>query len=256
LSARLEALRDLLAKAFTNKTGKELSEIQELMNDESFFFGDEIVSEGFADALVPSSAKDDSQDKETALALAQAEIQSCINTLNENESKVNADNDQATAYSNMLTNHIPEKHNKQPPAAAGKQEEVQKMDLTELLAANPAAKAQYDANMKASTDSARAEGVSAGKETMNEAFTAALPILSSDKYPDTVKERVSAKAKDGDIEGLKDFVAIHDMAVEANKGEQAGAEQGKETPGQGGSESKAQKSESDFQARLDSKGRA
>jgi hypothetical protein len=86
------------------------------------------------------------------------------------------------------------------------------------LAANPDAQADVDALVSSAEKTARAEGETAGKTTgveqMKTAFTAALPILSSDSYPDTVKERVTAKAMAGDVEGLADFVAIHDMNLE------------------------------------------
>ena len=100
--------------------------------------------------------------------------------------------------------------------------------LTEFLAENPAAKAEQDVLIA----TARTEGETAGKEQMNEAFKAALPILSSASYPDTVKERVTAKAQAGDVEGLKDFVAIHDMNTEKKKETKAEGEQGEETNGE------------------------
>jgi ClpP class serine protease len=124
------------------------------------------------------------------------------------------------------------------PAAAGKpKQEASIMNLTELLAANPEAKAEHE-NLIAA---ARSEGETAGKEAgreergeeMKAAFTAAQPILSSTEYPDHIKERVSEKAMVGDTEGLKDFVAIHDMNLENKKGEEAKGEQGDETPPSG-----------------------
>lgn len=102
------------------------------------------------------------------------------------------------------------------------------MTLKELLAANPDAKAEYDQSISA----AKAEGEAAGKENMNKAFAAALPILSSAKYPDTVKARVTAKAQAGDVEGLADFVAMHDMNVQAAADAAAALESGVETPAQ------------------------
>ena len=98
------------------------------------------------------------------------------------------------------------------PAAGGKTKtgEVTKMTLKEQLAADPAMKAEYDADIA----SAKSEGEATGKVVMKTAFAAATPILSSANYPDSVKERVSAKAENGDVEGLKDFVAMFDMGAQ------------------------------------------
>jgi ClpP class serine protease len=78
----------------------------------------------------------------------------------------------------------------QPPAGAGKtQEEAQKMEtLTAFLAANPAAKVEYDANLKASADTARTEGETAGTEKMQATITAVAPFLNSKDYPAVIGE--------------------------------------------------------------------
>ncbi len=120
---------------------------------------------------------------------------------------------------------------KQPPAAAGKpKEEASNMNLKEALAANPDAKTEYDAAITAAADTARAEGETAGKKVMSDAMAAALPILSSADYPETVKERVADKCQNGDVEGMKDFVALHDMHKEGAAATAAAGEQDDETP--------------------------
>lgn len=122
-----------------------------------------------------------------------------------------------------------------PPAAAGKpNKEASIMNLKELLAANPDAQTEYNAAITIAADTASAEGETAGKtagmEQMKAAFTAALPILSSDSYPDTVKERVTVKAMAGDTEGLADFVAMHDMNLENQNQNDADDDAGDDTP--------------------------
>lgn len=132
------------------------------------------------------------------------------------------------------------------------------MSLKELLATDPEAKATYDADIKAAADTARKEGEVAGKkegmETMQACFDAGMPILSSADYPEVVKERVTAKMKAGDVEGMKDFVALHDMNKESVAANDAEGEQDDETPASGPT-GKADQAEQDFQARLDAKGR-
>ena len=48
----LEGLTSLLAKKYAEKTGKNQKEVLKLMNSESWFYGDEILSNGFIDEIV------------------------------------------------------------------------------------------------------------------------------------------------------------------------------------------------------------
>jgi ATP-dependent protease ClpP protease subunit len=232
----IEGLRDVLAKAYVNKTGKSLAAVQALMDDETFYYGDEIVEAGFADSVIEVS--DDGDDKDTAVILAREEIASINAKMKENESAVKADWQRAAAFLSENNVNTPEATSDNiPPAAAGKpNKEASVMNLKELLAANPDAQADVDALVSSAEKTARAEGETAGTEKgieqMKTAFTAALPILSSDSYPDTVKERVTAKAMAGDTEGLADFVAMHDMNLENTATATATEEEDEETPGQ------------------------
>jgi ATP-dependent protease ClpP protease subunit len=234
----IEGLRDVLAKAYVNKTGKSLSDVQALMDDETFYYGDEIVEAGFADSVIEVS--DDGDDKDTAVILAMEEVASINAKMKENESALKEDWKRAAAYlsaTDLKVNTPEATSDIIPPAAAGKpNKEASIMNLKELLAANPEAKTEYEGAITAAADTARAEGETAGTkkgiEQMKTAFTAALPILSSDSYPDTVKERVTAKAMAGDTEGLADFVAMHDMNLENTATATATEEEGEETPGQ------------------------
>jgi hypothetical protein len=119
--------------------------------------------------------------------------------------------------------------------------------LKELLAADPAAQAEYDANIKAHGEEQYAAGETAGKQVAAEAWEQAAPILSSDKYPQSVKERVMAKARAADKEGLADFVAIHDMNTAASDEVVAEEEQPEDTP-PAGPQSDAEKSEEKLKA--------
>jgi ATP-dependent protease ClpP protease subunit len=230
VAKHLESLRDVLAKAYVAKTGKSIAEVQGLMDDESFFYGDEIVDDGFADKMVEAKSGDDN-DKDTAVALAQAEIKECAAQMKSSSINISEDFERAVAYHDEIGFESANSadQNKSPASAGKPPQEAIIMNLKELLAANPEAKAEHDALIINAKNEARAEGEAAGKETMKAAFTAAIPILSSDSYPESVKKRVSAKAEAGDVEGLADFVALHDMNTEQANGEEAGGEEGDET---------------------------
>lgn len=50
----VEGLTSLISKKYVAKTGKKESEILELLNKESWYYGEEIIANGFADTLVKS----------------------------------------------------------------------------------------------------------------------------------------------------------------------------------------------------------
>jgi ClpP class serine protease len=125
-----------------------------------------------------------------------------------------------------------EEEGTQAPAAAGKtKREVQQMKLSELLAANPAAKAEYDANLAA----ARAEGETAGKSAVQATINRVAPVLASKEYGDKVKEiAVSALKGDKSIDAFDAAVAAVDAVREERSASaaQEESEAKKETPGQ------------------------
>lgn len=97
---RLESLSNILAKAYALKTGKSLDEIKTFMDDTTFFFGDEMLHEGFVDEIIeaPEDEKDeDNKDKESALMAARASVEICFNDMRESKA-ANEDFERAVAY--------------------------------------------------------------------------------------------------------------------------------------------------------------
>lgn len=68
----LEGVSRTIARAYVDKTGKEMDEIRQLMADETYLFGEEITEAGFADSVEPAGEGPDNQ--EEAVALAQAAV--------------------------------------------------------------------------------------------------------------------------------------------------------------------------------------
>jgi len=64
------ALSRLLAGAYVRHTGKSLEEIQKLMDEETYYYGSEIVEEGFAHELLETDADDDQENFVTAARTA------------------------------------------------------------------------------------------------------------------------------------------------------------------------------------------
>ena len=59
----LVSIDNLMAKYYTQVSGKEDKEVHSLMDAETFFFGSEIVDAGFADEVIKSSSAVDNTDK-------------------------------------------------------------------------------------------------------------------------------------------------------------------------------------------------
>lgn len=99
------------------------------------------------------------------------------------------------------------------------------MNLQELLAANPAAKAEYDAAITTAT----ANGVTTGKEAMQATVKAVAPFLANASYPKQVGE-MAVKVLTGEqtAANLTALVATADMMKEmqASSGGAQGTQEG------------------------------
>lgn len=203
----VKGLSGLIGKQYVKTTGKDVAEILKWMDDETYFFGDEMVEAGFVHAIIETD-KDD--DKESAMAAAQAIFTDTVNRMSADATALKNDMIKASAIMNVA---LP------TPAVAGKPEqEVQQMaKLKELLTANPAAQAEYDQAMA----DARKAGV-AEKQTVIDSAT---PILSSEEYPAAIKA-VALKTLKGEASAdtLTTTVAVFDAMKEQNADAEAAAE--------------------------------
>lgn len=65
----LQGLSGLIAKAYAKRTGKNLADIQTMMDQETFFFGDQILEHGFVDEIIkPAESQDVNSESATAMA--------------------------------------------------------------------------------------------------------------------------------------------------------------------------------------------
>lgn len=77
-----EGLSSIIAKSYTKKTSIKEDEMKDMMNKETFLFGNEIKERGFADEI-----KDTENDlnKSEALALNMEKLKACNNAIMQNE---------------------------------------------------------------------------------------------------------------------------------------------------------------------------
>jgi ATP-dependent protease ClpP protease subunit len=210
--AFVKGLSGLLGKQYTRTTGKTQQEVTDWMDKETFFFGDEILDSGFVHEII---ATDKDKDKSTALAGAQAIFTDTMAQLSKDTVQARAD---MIAASGIMSLATPPVSTTQPPASAGiPQKEVQQMNLQELLAANPAAQAQYDAALAA----ARKEGVAEVHATIN----TVAPFLANASYPAIIAATALKVLKGDEASGtLISAVAAVDAVREDAAAAKAAAE--------------------------------
>jgi len=75
-----EALTNIISLAYSSKTNKDIKTIRKMMDEETHFFGKEIVEAGFANK-VATSTDDGSMDKAAAYALMSEKLKSCNNSI-------------------------------------------------------------------------------------------------------------------------------------------------------------------------------
>lgn len=127
-----EGMTKLLAKAYMRKSGKSAEEIEAMMNEETFLFGDEILDAGFVDEIVTSG--EGAEDKDAAVALAQVSMAKCKKVMEEKREK-NQIEKAAAMLGGIEKPALPEK---KPAATADKNTgEVQTMDLNQLKKEHP-----------------------------------------------------------------------------------------------------------------------
>lgn len=210
----LESLTNMLSKAYVNQTGQSKTEVRDLMDDETWLFGDEILNAGFVDEIIKTEKP---EDKEDAVAYQKLVFQDSIKKMqadkkeNEvdklaayfNENKINA-GVALTASADQTPETGKEPGN--APAITAQNEE--NMTLAEFLKANPTAQTEIDQMV--------AEGVTASETKAKDLFAKVSPIISSSAYPDTVK-KIGMKVLSGDrpLWALTDRVEELDAEAEA-----------------------------------------
>lgn len=80
----LESLTNILAKTYANKTNLDIKEIKKLMDEETFYYGEEILNNGYANEIVKTDDGKTSN-KEEAYLIAKNRINACFNKMQESE---------------------------------------------------------------------------------------------------------------------------------------------------------------------------
>jgi len=167
-------LSRVIAQGYARRTGKPVNEIAAMMDVTTYLFGDEMVDNGFVDAIVKT---DDETDRETALATAAVAFESCANHLAAHIGEVKTD----LAKAASLTGGLPHRQ----PAATAKSKGEKIMTLEQLRADHPdlveALVAEATEGMISAKDhqqaveNARREGAEAERQRIADCRAQALP---------------------------------------------------------------------------------
>ncbi len=75
VAKQLDGLSNIIAEKYVSKTGKPIHEIKQMMDDETFLYGNEMLDEGFVDEIVDI---DKPLPKEQAILAVQGEYSKCL----------------------------------------------------------------------------------------------------------------------------------------------------------------------------------
>lgn len=162
----LKGLSKMIANTYVKFTGKSLAEVTDMMDEETFFYGDEIVESGFAHEMVGSEGE---QDQETNMSVARLKYSDLSVKMSADQEAMKQDLTRASA---MALGEIKK-------AVVEPQNEDSIMDLKDLKAKHPELVAEITKEATAghadAIAAARAEGVSAESDRIKSVHAQMFP---------------------------------------------------------------------------------
>lgn len=203
----LDGLNDLLGSAYSRKNGKKLSDMRKLMDEESWYFGDDILKAGYVDEII----KTENQESQPEVALAEAKLQ--FMPVSEKIAAQKIDMNKIAAMLKPKEAQTPAQDTRE-----NNKTEESSMTLKELLEQNPAAKIEYDNELKMKYEAGVTEGQNAMKVTIEKASK----FIDSADYPVQIKNAaIDVVLGKKSIDALDSMVATADMIKEMQKSNDA-----------------------------------
>lgn len=160
----LESLTNLIAKTYANKTNLDIKEIRKRMDEESFYYGEEILNNGYADEIVKTE-NGETSNKDEAYLVAKNRINACFNKMHESE-KYKDDLNKAVALMqiNMQDNSINE-NNESISENKNNKKDGNFMNINELKEKQPELYAEIlNLGIAQGKEEGRKEGIALEKE--------------------------------------------------------------------------------------------
>lgn len=85
----LEGLSNIIANIYVNKTNKSIKDIKKLMNEETYFFGKEILENNFIDRIISKEDDKKEYEKDNLIAYSKTRIENCIKNIKKNNEVTN-----------------------------------------------------------------------------------------------------------------------------------------------------------------------
>lgn len=202
----LEGISDLIGQAYSKKTGKNKNEVKKMMDEESWFFGAEILEAGFVDEIIKAPEK---IEKEKAVASGRVSFNAMNIKLNEHKTDMQ-----------KLAAVLKPVEQSATPAASSAGENNNNiggvvMTLEEIKSQHPAL---YNEIFKAGYDSGKADAMAVASK--------AATFAANKEYPEQI-HAVALDVMQGkkSVETLETLVANADMIKEMLKSKSAQEEQ-------------------------------
>ncbi len=205
MSEILAGFSRIFAKAYARKSGKSIKEIEDLMDDETFYFGQEILDEGFVDEIVPAP-EDAEKDKAAMLSMAMAQIEQCkkvISELETSETLVRA----AAIFGNLETEAVGPDEAVEA-ATKTKKQEVKNMNLDELKKEHPALYAEI---FGAGREEGEAKGIKQERERVLALIGWKEADAANEKVASIVAEAIASGKTEEEVKPQLS-VAVRDFA--------------------------------------------
>ena len=154
----MERTDDLMAAVYSGRTGKKVSEMKNLMDAESWYFGKEIVEAGFADEVIENKSEEKPEDfiaaKNSFIVKAQAYVLETQNAMKKNADKMQGANAKIAACLKLESaggaNGKPDKNNMEGCKMTAEELKKNNPDVYAAIVAEGEAKGASDERERAS----------------------------------------------------------------------------------------------------------
>lgn len=218
IAKEIESLTKASARDYSNGSGKSVKEIRELMDADTYYYGEEILEAGFVSEII--DAENNAVEKNESIILAQGRVKNLFDNMAQSE-KSKKDLEKAAAFLPKIEDTKLSKEELDNIAIdiledEPKQEikpEVKIMNLKELLSANPEAKIEFEKQIQEAKD--------IGGKNVQDRIDAVTPFLNNESYKGL--ESLAAEVLSGktDVSALKSAVAVIDTMRETEKSKAA-----------------------------------
>lgn len=213
----LTSITNHVAKKYSDNTKYSHEKIRELMDETSWYFGEEIKEAGFIGKIITND-NNKSSNKSESINLAKLKVESLFSRMQKSE-KARKDIERAVALLPKTTPKEIEIIIDEP-----KQEiktEVKIMNLKELLSQNPEANIEFGEEI--------GKACELGEKEAQDRIDAVIPFLNNENYKGI--ENLTAEVLSGktDISALKSAIAVIDNMRETEKSK-AAIEETKKNP--------------------------